>query len=158
MAKRGNKKRTLRGEPALVEALARGESVAEAAKAAGIGLRTAHRWLVEKSELRRQVATVRADMLALAAGSLAANCGAAVTALRGLLKAKSEQCRLGAARAILEMATRLREAVELEDRIRALEQPAPPPAPIVDARDRLAGIAARLGIHAENANGDSHAN
>jgi hypothetical protein len=38
-----------------------------------------------------------------------------------LLRAKSRSVRLGAARAILELGTKLRESVELEQRIAALE-------------------------------------
>jgi hypothetical protein len=45
----------------------------------------------------------------------------AADTLRALLRAKSRSVRLGAARAILELGTRLRESVELEQRIAALE-------------------------------------
>jgi HEAT repeat protein len=41
--------------------------------------------------------------------------------LRQLLAAESESVRLGAARALLELGVRLRESVDLEARIAALE-------------------------------------
>jgi HEAT repeat protein len=44
--------------------------------------------------------------------------------LRQLLAAKSENVRLGAARSLLELGVKLREAVELEERVRLLEEQA----------------------------------
>jgi len=46
----------------------------------------------------------------------------AALTLRHLLTAESESVRLGATRAILEHAIRLRETVELEQRILSLEE------------------------------------
>jgi hypothetical protein len=45
-----------------------------------------------------------------------------VDTLRGLLAGESESVKLGAARSILELGWKLKEAVELELRIAALEQ------------------------------------
>lgn len=45
----------------------------------------------------------------------------AADAIRKLLTAKSEAVRLSAARAVIELGTKLRESVELEERISALE-------------------------------------
>ena len=47
--------------------------------------------------------------------------GEAAATLRGLLGARNELVRLGAARAILELGVRLREAGELAERIAILE-------------------------------------
>jgi hypothetical protein len=49
---------------------------------------------------------------------------AAAATLRKLLKAEAETVRLGAARALLELGTKLRESAELEERLRALEEKA----------------------------------
>jgi HEAT repeat protein len=46
----------------------------------------------------------------------------AADVLRQLLAARSESVRLGAARALLELGVKLREGVELEERLRALEE------------------------------------
>jgi hypothetical protein len=46
----------------------------------------------------------------------------AAAVLRKLLAAESESVRLGAARSILELGNKLREAVEWEERLAALEQ------------------------------------
>jgi hypothetical protein len=53
---------------------------------------------------------MRSEMIARAAGKLAARVGGAVKTLKSLLTAKSETVRLGSARAILEMAVRFRVA------------------------------------------------
>jgi hypothetical protein len=45
----------------------------------------------------------------------------AADVLRDLLGAGSESVRLGAARSLLELGVRLRESVELEERLQALE-------------------------------------
>jgi hypothetical protein len=46
----------------------------------------------------------------------------AVQTLRRLLTAEAESVRLAAARAILEVGHRLRDAVEVEDRLREVEE------------------------------------
>jgi hypothetical protein len=46
---------------------------------------------------------------------------AAAKTLRKLLKADADTVKLGAARSILELGNKLREAVELEQRLAALE-------------------------------------
>ena len=70
----------------------------------------------------RRVAELRAEMTARALGRLADGMAGAAETLGYLSrKGKSETVRLGAARAILELGNKLREAVELESRIAALE-------------------------------------
>jgi hypothetical protein len=113
MAENGRRK----GDEALLLALAAGRTVRDAAAAAGIGERTATRRMANP-EFRRQVTELRADMVQRALGKLADAATEAVNTLRGLLAGESESVKLGAARSILE----LKEAVELELRITALEQ------------------------------------
>jgi hypothetical protein len=117
MAENGRPKR----DEALVLALAAGRTVREACCKAGISERTAFRRL-EDSAFRRRVTEVRADMVQRALGKLADNAAAAADTLRKLLKADGENVKLGAARSILELGNRLRESVELEQRLAALEQ------------------------------------
>jgi hypothetical protein len=59
-------------------------------------------------------------------GRLADGMTGAADALRRLLSSRSEPTRLAAARALIELAVRLRDSVELEARLAALE--AAPPA------------------------------
>ena len=117
MAENGRRK----GESTLLVALAAGMTVRDAAVAAGIGERTATRRVTDPG-FRRQVAQLRANMVQRALGRLADASVQAVDTLRALLSAEADTVKLGAARAILELGNRLRETVELEERIAALEQ------------------------------------
>jgi hypothetical protein len=103
--------------------LAAGKTVQEAAQTAGISERTAHRRLDDPA-FRRLVVKLRGEMVARATGRLSDAAVKAVDTLVKLLDADSDSARLGAARSILELGTRLREAVEIEERLNALEQKA----------------------------------
>ena len=116
MAEIGRRK----GDDALLLALAAGKTVREAARAAGISERTATRRVADPA-FRRRVAELRAEMVSLALGKLADGMSDAAGTLRKLLKAKGESVRLGACRAMLEMGVKLRESVELEAQLTALE-------------------------------------
>ena len=63
-------------------------------------------------------------MIGRAVGQLADASTKAVQTLTALLVADSLTVRLGAARSILELGPRLREAVEIEERLSSLEQKA----------------------------------
>ena len=65
---------------------------------------------------------LRGQVLDRAVGKLSEASTAAADTLRALLDADSETVRLGAGRSILELGARLREALELEARLAALEQ------------------------------------
>jgi hypothetical protein len=117
MTGNGNRK----GEVALLTALAAGSTITDAAEQAGISERTAHRRLADP-EFRRRAQAARADLIQRALGKLAANAGDAVDTLGALLCARSESAPLGAARTILEVGNKLRESVELEQRLADLEQ------------------------------------
>ena len=102
-----------RNADALALALAAGDSIAEAAAKAGMGERTAYRWLADPA-LRQRIQTLRGDMVGRALGRMAAGMTEAADVLRAL--------RLGAARSLLDLGVKLREAVELEKRMQALEE------------------------------------
>ena len=108
------------GEAVFVAALAGGRSVRDAARQADISERTAYRRLADPA-FRRAVQDARSRIVAEATGRLAALSTAAAEALGRLLRAKSENVRLSAARAVLELQGRLRETEELEQRIAELE-------------------------------------
>ena len=107
-------------DEALVAALAGGATVRDAAAQAGVSERTAFRRLADVA-FRRRVSEARAGLVERAAGKLADAATEAVDTLRALLKAR-DTVRLGSARSILELGTKLREAVELEQRLQALEE------------------------------------
>jgi len=117
MAENGREK----GDDALLLALAAGDTVRAAAKKAGISERTASRRLADP-DFRRRLTEARADMVQRALGKLADASTEAADSLRKLLQAKKETVRLSAARTILELGNRLREAVEFEQRLSALEE------------------------------------
>ena len=105
---------------ALVTALAAGATVEAAAAHAKVSPATVYRRL-QQPEFRTRVEEVRRETLERTTAQLSATGLQAVTTLRNLLNADSEHVRLGAARGILELGTRLRESLELEQRLAALE-------------------------------------
>ncbi len=110
-----------RGDDALLLALAGGMTVRDAARTAGVGERTATRRLADL-DFRRRVSEVRAEMVERALGKMADGMAEAADTLRNLLRAEGESVRLGAARSILELGNKLREAVELEARLAEVER------------------------------------
>ena len=107
-------------DPVLIAALAGGATNLDAAQQAGVSEKTVYRRLAD-AEFRQQVADARAELIARAVGALADASATAATTLRTLLEAESESVRLGAARSILELATRLRASEEFERRLATLE-------------------------------------
>jgi hypothetical protein len=107
---------------AAIAALAAGETFAKAAAKAGVSERTVYRWH-QNDAFRRQVAAARAEMFGRALGSMADGAVSAALTMRHLcLKARAETVRLGAARTILELGVKLRDSLDLEQRLAALEQ------------------------------------
>ncbi|MCC7425043.1 MAG: hypothetical protein IT428_32640 [Planctomycetaceae bacterium] len=105
----------------LIVELAGGKTVAEAAAVAGIGERTVYRRLNDPA-FRKCLSDARSAFVEQALAKLAGASGRAVATLVTLLDAEADSIKLGAARSILDAGLKLREAVELEDRIRRLEQ------------------------------------
>lgn len=105
-----------------VAGLAAGLTKGEVARQAGVSDRTLRRWLGQDA-FRRQVEDARAELISRTVGRLADATTDAVGTLQELLgKGTPPATRLGAARAILEMASRYRESEELEKRLAALEE------------------------------------
>jgi hypothetical protein len=65
---------------------------------------------------------VRADMVGRSAGMLTAAGGEAIRTLLTLQKDSTPSVRLGAARTILEMGLKIRQMVDLEQRMAELEE------------------------------------
>jgi hypothetical protein len=70
---------------------------------------------------RRRLGKVRADLFEGGMGILAAAQAAAASALVRLLKSDNESVRLGASRSVFELGAKVRESVEIEARLSALE-------------------------------------
>jgi len=105
----------------LLAMLAGGSTVAEAAGRAGVSERTAWRRL-EDGEFRRRLDEARAQAVRAAVDLLGRSAtAAAATLVRLLGEPHPPAVRLGAARAILDLGAKLREAQELEGRLTALE-------------------------------------
>ena len=93
-----------------------------AARQCGLSDRTVYRRL-QDPEFKKRLENVRADMIQRSAGMLTAAAGEAVRTLLALQKdAIPAAVRLGAARAILEVGMKLRQMVELEQRLAELEE------------------------------------
>lgn len=107
----------------LVQALAGGMSMAAAARACNLNEKTVRRRMADDG-FRRRVGEARGQLLEQASAQMLARLAGAGQVLQDLLAAESEQVRLGAARAIAQLALALRNAHEIEQRITALEQAA----------------------------------
>ena len=111
-----------RADESLIANLVAGTTVQEAAVRARVGERTAFRRLNDP-RFRQRLAETKGRMLEAVSTRLVASAGAACEELERLLKkAESESVRLGAARTILEQVLRMRELVEIDQRLLALEQ------------------------------------
>jgi transposase len=104
----------------LAAALAGGATVRQAAKAAGVSEQTAHR-RQDDPEFVKRVEELRADMTAAACGRLSKNMTKAADVLAELLDAKDLGLRYKAAAKLLELSLRVKDAVEMEQRVRELE-------------------------------------
>ncbi|VTU02487.1 phage protein : Phage protein OS=Acetonema longum DSM 6540 GN=ALO_17461 PE=4 SV=1 [Gemmataceae bacterium] len=109
-----------KNEDALLLALACGATVEAAARQCGLTDRTIYRRLSEPA-FKDRLQALRTDMVARAAGMLTAAAGEAVRTLLQLQKDAPATVRLGAAKAVLEVGMKLREIVDLEARMAALE-------------------------------------
>jgi hypothetical protein len=108
-------------DEALALGLATGQTLRAAAAAAGVAERTATRRWADPA-FRRRVSELRGELVAQALGGVADGMADAAATLRALLGADRESVRLGAARALLELGVKLRDSVELQERLQALEK------------------------------------
>jgi hypothetical protein len=113
--------RRRKADAALILALACGATPENAAQKTGFSLRTVHRRLAEP-DFRKRVLEVRTEMARRVVGMLTAAGVSSIKTFTTLQEsAQSESVRLGAARAILELGCKLRESVELTERVSAVE-------------------------------------
>ena len=92
-------------------ALAAGSTQDEAARKSGAGARTIKTWIAKDSGFAQRIRELRSEMTFRALGKLTDNMTSAAYTLGFLSrKGKSEMVRLSAARAILELGAKLRNA------------------------------------------------
>ncbi|MFT3881797.1 MAG: helix-turn-helix domain-containing protein [Gemmatales bacterium] len=115
------KKRQTNTHEALLLALACGATVEAAAAKSGVTKRTVYRYLEDES-FRRELQAYRAQMVYRATGMLTAAAMEAVKTLLGLMNGNhAAAAKLGAAKAVLDLGLKLRQASELEDRMAKIE-------------------------------------
>ena len=107
---------------AFVPAFRLPQSIEDAASVCGVGVRTVKRWLSDSDSFARRIRELRSHAVSVALGRMTDGMAEASDSLRDLLSAESESVRLGACRAMLELGVKLRDQVDLEDRVRELEQ------------------------------------
>jgi hypothetical protein len=106
----------------LLLSLACGATAEQAAAKAGVSVRTVFRRLDDPAFASR-LREMRSDMVQRSAAALTAAAMEGVKTLLELMKpANTGPVRLGAARSIIELGVKLREMVELEVRLAALEE------------------------------------
>src|SRR5262245_28593188 len=105
----------------LALALAEGQSHAQAALTSGLSVRSIHRRLRSR-KFRRRVSDLRGQMVSRAVGKMAESMVLGADTVKDLLKAKSETVRLGAARILLEVGSKLHSDADFEERMRRMEE------------------------------------
>jgi hypothetical protein len=105
----------------LILAVAAGESIADAARAADVSLRSAQRYL-SRPTAKTRIAQIRDQMFAEAVQTLASSAGAAARAMRELIDSQDERVRLSAARSVLEIGPTLFEFSDVAQRLAAIEE------------------------------------
>ncbi len=113
--------RKKKGDVELVVALACGASPENAAQKAGLSRRTVFRRLADPA-FRAQVNEMRAEVVRRTTGMLTAAGMAATKTLTTLQEsATSESVRLGAGRAVIELGCKMRDNVDVMERLAAVE-------------------------------------
>lgn len=114
-------KKSIISNELLLISLACGSTIEAAAAKAGLTKRTVHRRL-EDPDFRQQLQEFRANMIERASSMLGAAAMEAVKTLLSLMeRTVPHATRLGAARAVLELGIKLRDLIEVEQRLAALE-------------------------------------
>jgi len=104
----------------LAFALASGKSATDVANEFGISRKTVQRQLA-KPEFRLLVSRLRDELISGALGRMANTMSEAADTLASQLKKEESGIQIKAARAILVLGLRLRESVDLSNRIQVLE-------------------------------------
>ena len=108
-------------DAALVTHLAAGVSPAGAAKLAGVSEATAYRRLAHPA-FRQRVEKARSDFWDRALGVMSKGVAESAIVLRKLLRSDDGRIKLQAAKVLLEQGMKVRELVDLEQRLAELEE------------------------------------
>jgi hypothetical protein len=114
----GNKKAA---DAALITHLATGVSAAGAPKLAGVSEATAYRRLANPA-FRERVEKSRTDFWDRALGVMSKGAAESAIVLRKLLRSDDGRIKLQAAKVLIEQGMKVREVVELEQRLNELEK------------------------------------
>ena len=118
MPQRGRRK----ADKVLLAALGCGATIEVAAHKAGVSEATVYRRLLDP-EFQKELQRFQSDMVQRSAATMTAATTEAIKTLLALQQpSNSGAVRLGSARAIIELGTKLRETAHLEQRISTLEQ------------------------------------
>jgi hypothetical protein len=106
-----------------ITALLSTKSVAEAAKKANVGQRTLFRWLADTA-FKRQLAIAEGELVAVATRRLLQYQDSAITVITSIMadKTKPATVRLRASMAIVDYSLKMRELLNIEERLAALEE------------------------------------
>jgi hypothetical protein len=115
----GGSKKT--ADAALVVHLASGVSPAGAAKLAGVSEATCYRRLADP-DFRQRVEAARATFWERTLGILSKGAAESATVLRKLLRSDDGRIKLQAAKILIEQGCRVRDQVDIAQRIAALEK------------------------------------
>lgn len=113
--------RRRKGDEAVLAALAAGHSHAEAAKIAGLSAKTVQRRMADPL-FRAELDELKLHVVQQTAASLSDAATSAVFTLKKLLASRDEWVQLRSASAILDVAVRYRETLELSERVAELEE------------------------------------
>jgi hypothetical protein len=105
----------------LIDALARGLSYEAAGELAGCSGRTVARRMAV-AEFARRVSDRRGERVMATTGQLTSLSSEAVETIRGCLESESDQVRLSAAKTLLDLAVRFRNAHDLEVELAEIRQ------------------------------------
>ena len=108
-------------DTALIVHLASGISPAAAARLAGISEATCYRRLADDA-FRQRVEAARSSFWERALGTLSKGAAESATVLRKLLRCEDDRLQLQAAKILLEQGIKVRDQVDIAQRIAALEK------------------------------------
>lgn len=108
-------------DDALIRHLAAGSTVESAARRAGVSRATAHRRLTDPA-FRQRVEETRAELWKRAMSVLSKASVESAAVLRRLLRSADEKTRMQTAKIVLEQGSKLRDQIELAQRLAAIEE------------------------------------
>ncbi len=113
--------RSINAHDQVVLLLAKGTSIERAASLSGLSARTIYRRLADP-KFTAKVNQVRTELFEAAYGQLVGSLQSAVTTLKRLLRDEASNVQLAAAKALLDFSGKLKDSVELSERLERIEE------------------------------------